>query len=799
MPNIIRAAEIAEDLGPVISASEVAEDLGPDVADDECDSCKAGGPCTGCGAKPHAGSLYVDQDPKVPPPGVRAQMPQMPLQGAAAAQGAQPPEPGFDYAGAARTAFDVIRPGGVSSMLAGSIAREPEGSARAAAQGLTLRGADELTGLGGAVVDREPGEAFLEAYRRHQQESEANYARASAESGPAIPALGSLSPSTYDVVEAGAGMALPMGAIGRFSEGGKSVLGTALRAGSVGAGTGAIAGALGSESNLSEEGGYGDVTRDAFYGAAIGGPLAALIGGGARAIGNRAASKAGKAREFADKGQKLEGQIRAEEELPKLQRAENQRAARETQAQKSAARREAGMQNEAQIRAHREELAATRSENQARAAQAAEQKAAAKAEAEAETARRKQAAVAETREPNRDEALQFLGLDESSFVNRSGGTEKATTRAEELFDVVMGPGKGSKALTVGDEAVGPGRRYFELEPRKRVQFVESTLGKSGNRLGQKRSGLSQVRGAGVERSKIDGVIDEVLGDFDLDVGDNVKRQVGALLDRAAGETSDFVHASQIRRAIEVAQRRAKFGQASDQQRAAWRAVRRKLVDEENALVQRFLPRDQAAAYTKELRLYRDLSDLSEGAENLRMREIRRAPEVVRYRKPGEIEPAQPRAIADPELRPEPMRPERIQPREVQDLTPEQLRAPEFPGGKEAMAQIAADLDELGPANMRQALARIGSEGALLEALDRAGAGYATKLSARSLGRLLGSRLPRERGPITLEAKVAEAVRRAAAAEGKSARLGPEIERILRKNPRALRAAILALTEGPEAP
>lgn len=134
--------------------------------------------------------------------------------------------------------------------------------AMGAGQGITLGGGDELLAGLEATKDAALDDKYtnwLDAYRKHQQENEDTYNNAKQRS-PVLTTVG----------EIGGGLALPVGAVGLAGKG-MTTLGKA----ALGAGTGAVAGALGSEGNLQDS--PEEVAKDAAFGGAFGGAADPLI------------------------------------------------------------------------------------------------------------------------------------------------------------------------------------------------------------------------------------------------------------------------------------------------------------------------------------------------------------------------------------------------------------------------------------------------------------------------------------------------------------------------------------------
>lgn len=143
-----------------------------------------------------------------------------------------------------------------------------ESAARGAVQGLTLGGADEITGAIEAGVEKLKGseDPIYDLYRKYQKQSEAEYKKAK-----------EANPLTYGASELGAGIAssfaLPVGAGIRVAK--NAPLLVKMGAGALtGAGLGAVTGGLGSESTLDQP---EELAKGVAGGAAIGGILGGAV------------------------------------------------------------------------------------------------------------------------------------------------------------------------------------------------------------------------------------------------------------------------------------------------------------------------------------------------------------------------------------------------------------------------------------------------------------------------------------------------------------------------------------------
>jgi hypothetical protein len=160
-------------------------------------------------------------------------------------------------------------------------------TAKGVGQGLTFGGGDELLGGLQASKDVLIGDKSLsdwaDQYRSHQQENEDEYNKAK-ERSPVLTTAG----------EIAGGLALPAGSIGLAGKG----LSTAGKI-ALGAGTGAVAGALGSEGNLEEN--PSEMAKDAAFGATVGAvaePAVKLAGLAGKGIQKLASPYSQKVRDF---------------------------------------------------------------------------------------------------------------------------------------------------------------------------------------------------------------------------------------------------------------------------------------------------------------------------------------------------------------------------------------------------------------------------------------------------------------------------------------------------------------------
>jgi hypothetical protein len=179
--------------------------------------------------------------------------------------------------------------------LAAAQADDPsmlESFGRGAAQGATFGFADELTGgleAGGDALDDLSLDNFLKNYRKHRDESRANYERAE-KANPIASGLGNLTGAIAPALLSGGGSLAASGAAGLGQ--------AALRAAAVGAGSGALAGAGTSTADLTQGdvGNFaGDVGKGAVMGGVLGGamPLAGAATKGVGKLAGGALDKAG--------------------------------------------------------------------------------------------------------------------------------------------------------------------------------------------------------------------------------------------------------------------------------------------------------------------------------------------------------------------------------------------------------------------------------------------------------------------------------------------------------------------------
>lgn len=438
---------------PTTMTPEEAEAFldGKAVDHEECDSCKAGGPCTGCAAETPAG---IAAPPTAAAPAEEAgprikSAADLAGSAAGAIYGPLGNAIGMESLGPAAEGVTSFLTRGPAGYIADKVMQDPEASARGAVQGATFRLADEISGAAQApFLAAKSGMRLGDAYRARQQQSLGEFNEAAARSPRLFPDAmpESLNPSIYEISEGAGGMAIPGGAAAKFIGRAKSPLGAAARSGAVGSAYAGASGVGGSDANLATGGEYGQAAFDALMSAAVGGPLAAVIGGAAAGRVNSRSAKAAGAKESAEKFKLADEVKTSEETLGQRQQVENQIAK--------------------------------------------EKNAAAKAEAEAETARLETAAADEAKVPTRDQALVYAGLEGDTA--KMGGARRAVEKAQALFDepmVDMGP--GSSAL----------RELNKLPVAERGVVTKGQVDKKGAEFGEVLSGLDK-KGATVPRPAV---------------------------------------------------------------------------------------------------------------------------------------------------------------------------------------------------------------------------------------------------------------------------------------------------------
>jgi len=143
-----------------------------------------------------------------------------------------------------------------------------ESALRGAAQGASFGFADELTGAGYALKDKLlEGKDFTDSYKKHRDESRANYELAQA-----------TNPNAYLAGEVGGGVAsLAVPGMGIFNAGKAATMGGQVARGALsGAGAGALSGAGTSEADIDTADFAKDVGTSAAIGAGAGGVLSGL-------------------------------------------------------------------------------------------------------------------------------------------------------------------------------------------------------------------------------------------------------------------------------------------------------------------------------------------------------------------------------------------------------------------------------------------------------------------------------------------------------------------------------------------
>lgn len=662
-----------EDVRELISDNDV-EDVRDAPDDHECDSCKAGGPCTGCAAEKHP--LYV---PQAAPESAEAAAaaPQKEQSLLSKVSGAV-----ADYGPLLQAVGNPI--GALGGLFANRVAKNPETAIRSGVQGATMRFADEMTGATLAPFTQGENETLKQAYRREQQDSLANYNTAAARDP--ILATGS---------EMLGGMATPGLGISKLAMLAKSPLAkTAVSAGA-GALFGAAGGVGGSEGSLLGDGSYGQVAADALQGAGTGALLGGLFGGIPALAQKRLASKAKTAGQFAEQANEV-GQVEGDlKTLKTRQGVENQAAKRDAEA-----------------------LASGRA-----TAQRLEQ------------------------EITPDNALRYAALEGKQQT--MGGPARAKVKAERMLQEPF-PGKpGSKLLV----------ELHAMEPEIRLDTAKKLSDKVGADLQARRAKL-QDTGAKIPRAKVVREFEAGLQGVPSKEKAAITEQISTRIDDVEPGADDLSPDTLQALIDDMDNWRGTPSFDNAVGRKGGRVVnhaRKVFANNIEELYGKKLP-DDLPEFKDTMKRYGVLRDAVRSA-------------TVKLERANAGQP-QVRGVK---------------------VEPKQVPEPKYSGGEEELAQILAKLDELGPGNSAQELADL----VLRTAGSTAGMKIGGYPAARGLGQAggyLSKLLPRKTGPLTLGAKVKEAQRLGAKAGDRQTRITPELEKIIRENPKVVMALVRALQQ-----